>query len=272
MSAAPAIPDALAAAAAALLADPAIRAVQLRRHTAELSTLTTWPPAVDLAGLPVVAVPVAAGPAAVPLGELRVFLAPDREVPHLLVTQLRAAALLIAALLAAQSDLRDAQEHAAIALQIAERDELTGLGNRRAWLRALHAETVRCRRRPAPAAVLAVDLDRLKQANDTGGHAHGDELLRRTGEVLREQSRASDTACRLGGDEFALLAPETGATSAEALASRLRTALRQAGVAASLGVAVSPDGTELTSAWAAADGLMYTDKARRRGEAPVPLV
>lgn len=265
----PSLPAALGQAAATLLTDTTIVAVQVRLRAAGLSSVTTWPSGADLTGAPVVGVPLPAG--ADPLGELRVYLAPGAQLPALLVTQLRASAQLMAALLDANSDLHAARELADHAQSLADHDELTGLGNRRGWIQALRAETVRCRRHPAPAAVLALDLDRLKEANDTGGHAHGDELLRRTAAVLAGQCRASDTACRVGGDEFALLAPETGVGAAEAMATRIRAALVQGGVEVSLGWSVSPGGDEIAAAWAQADGLMYSEKARRKTAPPVRL-
>ena len=74
---------------------------------------------------------------------------------------------------------------AAAAYALAERDQLTGLRNRRGWVTALEHEEIRCRRYGSAAGVLVLDLDELKHVNDTGGHAAGDELLALCAEVLQ---------------------------------------------------------------------------------------
>ena len=81
-------------------------------------------------------------------------------------------------------------------------DDLTGLGNRRAW----SEHVIATRGRGAePVAVVLVDLDRFKAVNDTFGHAVGDDVLRAVGTLLRDVLRPADLAVRLGGDEFALV-------------------------------------------------------------------
>ncbi|HEY6794882.1 MAG TPA: GGDEF domain-containing protein [Kineosporiaceae bacterium] len=79
-------------------------------------------------------------------------------------------------------------------------DELTGLGNRHAYVRQVGR--MRRGRVDHGIAVLMVDIDRFKQVNDRYGHAIGDEVLRRIGSLLLERSRAGDLVARLGGDEF----------------------------------------------------------------------
>lgn len=175
---------------------------------------------------------------------------------------------LITALLETEHSRAAAQEFARGALQVANLDPLTGLGNRRAWVHALRQECHRASRGPANLAVLILDVDGLKAVNDAYGHAAGDELIARTAGVLLRAGRTTDTVCRLGGDEFGIAAPGTYTEQAHQLADRVRALLAAEGVRASVGVAVSatceggPD--EL---WQRADAAMYVAKraARQRG-------
>lgn len=153
---------------------------------------------------------------------------------------------------------------AAAAYALAQRDQLTGLSNRRGWVTALEHEESRCQRYGAAASVLVLDLDELKQVNDTSGHAAGDELIALCGEVLRATSRPGDTVARTGGDEFAVLAVECDAADLRALRARLAMQLRAAGVSAATGGATRRPGEELSATWERADAAMYEDKRHRR--------
>lgn len=143
-------------------------------------------------------------------------------------------------------------------------DALTGLFNRRGWSRLLDGEEQRCRRRGHPAGVVAIDLDGLKSVNDTGGHFKGDELLERAGGVLAAFVRRQDVAARVGGDEFAVLLVECDSVAATTLVERLRAALTEAGVSASIGLAMRDPAQGLQHAWEEADRAMYVDKGRPR--------
>lgn len=160
---------------------------------------------------------------------------------------------------------RDAAE----ARELAEHDALTGLRNRRGWERALTLEQQRIGRYGHSASIVTLDLDRLKDANDTHGHAHGDVLLRRAAGVLQRTCRPSDVTARIGGDEFAVLAVEADALAARALAARLAHRLRVEGAPAGLGVATRRVGEDLTDTVVRADlALGRSKRARRsRGEA-----
>jgi diguanylate cyclase len=141
-------------------------------------------------------------------------------------------------------------------------DALTGLANRRAWDAFVEHEEARCRRFGHPAAVIMIDLDGLKIVNDRHGHAAGDELLVRAGALLAETVRATDLAARLGGDEFAVLATESDAAAGDVLVRRLRERLRNAGVAASVGLALRPADGTLADAVREADAAMYRVKRK----------
>jgi diguanylate cyclase (GGDEF)-like protein len=147
-------------------------------------------------------------------------------------------------------------------------DGLTGLPNRRAWDGALAREEQRCQRFGHPAAVVSVDLDGLKQTNDTHGHDAGDAVLRRAARALHSVIRAHDMAARTGGDEFALLAAECAAEDVASLVVRVTDALAAAGVEASIGFGVRrPAGGGLEAAWRTADAAMYRSKANRKAPA-----
>ncbi len=176
------------------------------------------------------------------------------------------AAALVGELLVAEGRREEAVSLADRAIEIAGQDSLTALGNRWTWRRSLDDETARAVRYKTPTSVVILDLDGLKDLNDTEGHAAGDAQLRRASDALREASRAVDVVCRLGGDEFGVLAPETGIDGANRLASRLRDALTERGVQASLGVATSEDG-RLDEAWHDADLEMYAAKRLRAQDA-----
>jgi len=142
-------------------------------------------------------------------------------------------------------------------------DTLTTLYNRRGWDRLLDAEETRCTRYGHPATVLAVDLDGLKQVNDTHGHAAGDELIRRAAAALRKAARTMDVVARLGGDEFGVLSAECDYEGSQVLLGRVKLGLDEAGVKASIGLAVRDPATGLKRAWELADQQMY--KAKRAG-------
>ncbi len=142
-------------------------------------------------------------------------------------------------------------------------DPLTQLGNRLAWTKTLVEEEARCRRYGHPACVISIDLDGLKRANDAFGHDAGDRLLRTAAVVLRRVSRMCDQVARVGGDEFALLAVEATEIEGRALLDRIAMAFANAGVEASLGMAVREGGASLEDAWKVADAAMYRHKRRR---------
>jgi diguanylate cyclase (GGDEF)-like protein len=139
-------------------------------------------------------------------------------------------------------------------------DPLTDTYNRRCWDRLLASEEERCRRHGHPAAILMVDLDGLKRVNDTHGHAAGDVLLIRAGTALRQAVRPHDIVARLGGDEFGILSVECDRRCGETLLTRVRAALAEARVPASVGLAVRRASVGLAGAWEDADQVMYQAK------------
>jgi diguanylate cyclase (GGDEF)-like protein len=106
-------------------------------------------------------------------------------------------------------------------------DELTGLYNRRGFLALAERQLKLGRRSGRGILLFFLDVDGLKQINDTFGHAEGDRTLIRAGGVLEKTFRESDVVARFGGDEFAVLAIEASQHNQEIIAARLRENLRE---------------------------------------------
>src|SRR4051812_49610667 len=151
-----------------------------------------------------------------------------------------------------------------IALRRASRDGLTDLPNQRAFREDLERELQSAQRHGDRLSVATIDLDDFKLLNDRHGHAHGDAVLRRAATVLRHL-RAGDRAYRIGGDEFVMLLARTGADGARTAAARLSGALRDAGVAASIGLSELRPGHEAETLLAEADAALYEGKRNGGG-------
>jgi diguanylate cyclase (GGDEF)-like protein len=137
-------------------------------------------------------------------------------------------------------------------------------------------------------SVLLIDLNGLKQVNDDDGHAAGDALLRRVGEVLGQAVEGPAWPARVGGDEFAVLMPATDERSAETVRERILSMVDlnnqfYAGrsghvLSLAIGLATCEVGEPLENALLRADKAMYRDKAAhyetrvkgRSGDAPAP--
>jgi len=106
--------------------------------------------------------------------------------------------------------------------EMATKDELTGLYNRRFFLDVLKNEVARDKRYAHGLALVMMDLDHFKQINDTYGHVAGDTVLREFGRILTESLRESDIVCRYGGDEFVVIMPHTQSEDAWRICERTR--------------------------------------------------
>lgn len=148
------------------------------------------------------------------------------------------------------------------ARQTARTDPLTGIRNRLAWDELLDDLVGR------PFTVLLVDVDGLKRANDTYGHAFGDRVVRATARLLTGAAGETGVVARVGGDEFGIVAPGTNARTASALVARIRRAIAEypgldgVPLSISIGCASSPPAATVAEALAAADAQMYEGKLR----------
>lgn len=171
------------------------------------------------------------------------------------------------ALLRAEVELRSAQASATT-------DALTGVRNRRGWDLALAELDAEYARLADPTVVAVIDLDGLKPVNDgPGGHAAGDELLRRCAAAVQGAVRDADVVARTGGDEFGVILRRCPSGSAADLLGRLSAALRTAGISASVGWAAVRVPGGVTDAVRLADQRMYRAKrqaAARAGDVVRP--
>ncbi len=181
----------------------------------------------------------------------------------------------------------DAEDLATLA-DLARRDALTGLANRRAFEEALQREVARARRTGAALAVVALDIDHFKRVNDTLGHAAGDVVLAEVAARAQRALRAEDLLARIGGEELAALLPGATLAAAADVAERIRRAVGDSavaveatavGVTVSLGcAALTADEREGAALLARADARLYDAKRGGRdrvvsappGDAPAP--
>jgi two-component system cell cycle response regulator len=167
------------------------------------------------------------------------------------------------------------QAHDAVLQDLAIRDALTGLENRRAFDTRLHEELQRAERYEHSLSLLMLDIDHFKQVNDTYGHQSGDMVLRRLASIIKDTMRPMDQVFRYGGEEFVLVVPETDMHGACSLAERIREAVASAPfpltghedihITISIGVATSTQETNACEALvSAADAALYEAKQTGR--------
>ncbi len=173
---------------------------------------------------------------------------------------------------------RDVTEQQRLSQEIAfqaTHDELTGLGNRRAFELALAECFARTRGHDQHHVVCYLDLDEFKVVNDTCGHTAGDELLRQIAQLFSDVLREEDHLCRIGGDEFGMILTNQSVARALAVAERLQLSLgayrfawreQSFGVGVSIGMVVLDGHSESVGALLqAADSACYVAKDAGRG-------
>ena len=218
------------------------------------------------------AAPQPAAPAA-PRDSAAVLGIPEAE----LTPRVQAAvAGLMGELQALRRQLERMQERVGELERLADRDTLTPLVNRRAFLRELDRTLAQVERHGMKASVLYIDLDGLKEINDRYGHAVGDQAILRFGEVVNDNVRRTDLVGRLGGDEFAVLLVQTDVEQAALKATAIAEALQRRplfidrnpmSVDFSWGVEALVPGRTATEVLESADRGMYAQK--RGKKAPV---
>ena len=189
-------------------------------------------------------------------------------------------------LFAAVQTLRDITDEkmAQLALeQLATRDGLTGLANRRCFDDTLRAEWARALRQHLPLSLLMVDVDNFKAYNDAHGHLGGDECLKRIATAVASEMRTNDLVARYGGEEFAVILPNQSLKGAATVAERIRTRVEQLRlpnrqqadehVTVSIGAATAVAGpdNDASELVAIADVALYRAKHMGRNRISLPL-
>lgn len=173
--------------------------------------------------------------------------------------------------LALESAYRSARE-------LAQKDPLTGLANRRSFSSFVSEQLILFCRSGRRFSVIMVDLDHFKAVNDIYGHSAGDRVLAEVAQVLLESSREIDLAGRYGGEEFVVVLPNTSLEQAATIAERIRAEIQGRkcwaviglpALTASLGVADSCPGDDWDSLISRADAALYEAKQHGRNRAHV---
>jgi diguanylate cyclase (GGDEF)-like protein len=169
------------------------------------------------------------------------------------------------------ADITEARERIE---NLAQNDSLTGLYNLRMFNEVLQGEHASAERNRTVYSLLMIDMDKLKEINDTYGHDAGNSALTLVAQCLQRSIRTTDHAARFGGDEFAVLLPGASPEVAEAVVKRVRhnvykTTLdvrsRMIRCSVSIGVVTYPlDAKDMRELLSMADDKMYRDKELRR--------
>jgi diguanylate cyclase (GGDEF)-like protein len=173
-----------------------------------------------------------------------ILIAAAVALPAFMAAQARVILRHAAAMDAERAELIELYNRARLDSQV---DTLTGLGSHRAFQDELARQLEAVHRDARPLAMLALDLDGLKQVNDERGHAAGDDLLVAVGRIAATTLRRTDRAFRIGGDEFAVLLPNTDLQTAMSIARRILSAAiggdlgsRPGGFSVSIGASATP--------------------------------
>lgn len=159
-------------------------------------------------------------------------------------------------------------------MDMASRDQLTGLLNRRKGWDYMLYEEEKSQRSRHPIGVAVLDLDRFKAVNDELGHEAGDRVLETAAQVLRDTLRATDILIRWGGEEFLAVFPETDGPGTARIAAKMRAAIEvypwdladDRKVTVSVGTTVKEPEATWSSAIEAADRALYRAKEGGRNQ------
>jgi len=160
-------------------------------------------------------------------------------------------------------------------LNMAMRDQLTGIFNRHYLLETVSHRLAKARRNNFTICVLMMDIDHFKSINDTHGHPAGDAVLKAFATMLKQESREEDIVARFGGEEFVIFLDECNAVTAEKIAQRIRHQIEiskpeNIDVTVSIGVAELKNGREgFADLVKRADDAMYLAKQQGRNRVVV---
>ena len=172
-------------------------------------------------------------------------------------------------------DLKEARERLVDLERLADRDPLTPVANRRAFVRELTRTMSSSERYGHASSVVYIDLNDFKDINDTYGHTAGDEALKHVAGILLNNVRESDVVGRLGGDEFGVILEKSDAEAAREKADALRDTIlaspmlwqgAQIAVHVAFGVYTFSGPEDAGHALAAADRDMYVHKRSTKSE------
>jgi diguanylate cyclase (GGDEF)-like protein len=204
-----------------------------------------------------------------PIGAIGVYWArnhePSEETTRVLQALADSTALAIESV-SVHGQLDHVEEQLHDIRTLAETDELTGVLNRRGFRHVVERELAHAGRAPGARFLVYLDVDGMKQLNDSHGHAVGDDVLVRVARALRGCLGATDAVGRIGGDEFAVFCTSEG--PADLVVERIQleiareTAYLPCPVRVSAGAVHALDSVDYRALLAAADSRMYENKAR----------
>ena len=201
----------------------------------------------------------------------------EREIEGDRILSVRANPIPGGGVITLYTDITERKDFERRLIEMATRDELTGLINRREFFTLAHHEEERAKREGHIVSVMMVDADYFKKINDTYGHAAGDDVLRNLADNCRSIFRKTDVVGRYGGEEFSVILPGAQVDMAKVIAERLRKAVEESVVKSdkgditytvSIGIA-SDIGREvkIEEILDRADRALYTAKAQGRNRA-----
>lgn len=167
-------------------------------------------------------------------------------------------------------NIQDKKDYEQQLMNMAIKDQLTGLYNRYYFEKVVAEEVKRCDRADMPLSMIIFDLDHFKHVNDDYGHDVGDEVLKRIAQKVSKGIRNSDKLVRWGGEEFAILLPDTSEFSAEVLAEKMRELIEKAempfegNITASFGIALRLPYEPFTEWFRRVDQALLSAKASGR--------
>lgn len=163
-------------------------------------------------------------------------------------------------------------------------DGLTGIGNRKYLDMRLREEVMTAMESGEPLCVILCDIDFFKKFNDTFGHNIGDEVIKLTASVLKDNLKGKDTPARYGGEEFCIVLPQTSLANAEKLANHIRETLanrsltnkrtgeRYGSITVSMGIAALRPGESTGALIERADEALYRAKEGGRNRVECEIV